>query len=122
MEGECPGAPPFCFSWMGDVTTDREAHGSRDEETGGVPARRVRTTRVRTRCNGERSPDEEVGAQFRAALPQIVRAQVKRAKEGSLLHTRWLWSVAKEAPDSNGNGRAKASLAALLIEQLKSEL
>ena len=107
---------------MVDVTTNKEAQGSRDEETGGGPARRVRTTRVRTRCNGDRSLHEEVGAQLQAALPQIVRAQVKKAKEGSLLHTRWLWNVAKEAPDAEGHGRAKESLAALLMEQLGREL
>ncbi len=60
-----------------------------------------------------------VGAQVREALPQIVRANVKKAKGGSLTHTRWLWSVAGKqlAPA----GRGHDSLAALLREQLEKQ-
>ena len=63
--------------------------------------------------------------QVAAALPHIVRANVAKAKEGSLLHTKWLWGVVeKNMPrqSSEAHAKAKASLAELLMEQLGEEL
>lgn len=56
-------------------------------------------------------------------MPQIVRANVKKAQEGSLQHTKWLWGVVEKMPrPSEEAKRAKESLAALLMEQLRQGL
>lgn len=56
-------------------------------------------------------------------MPQIVRATVKKAREGSLQHTKFLWGVIEKMPKrSDEEARAKESLAALLMEQLGQEL
>ena len=56
------------------------------------------------------------------ALPQIVRAQVKKAKAGSLMHTRWLCSIAEKGLAAADAEKVKTSLAELLMEQLGHEL
>lgn len=64
----------------------------------------------------------EVEQQLTAALPYIVRAQVEKAKEGSLIHTKWLWSVvegAEATQEDSERAKAKESLALLLMEQLE---
>ena len=95
----------------------REARGVR---TG----KRTRAeTKVRTRCTGSRANAEEVQVQLKAALPQIVRANVEKAKGGSLVHTKWLWGVAeKHAPTGPAEQQSKMSLAALLLAQLGDAL
>lgn len=92
-------------------------------ERGATTGRKPRATAVRTRCAGKRTAREEVEAQVVAALPQIVRANVKKAQEGSLQHTRWLWGVVEKMPKQSDEAvRAKQSLAALLLEQLGERL
>ncbi len=87
-------------------------------------ARAARGTRIRTHCQGLRTPGEEVVLQVKAALPEIVKATVEKAKAGSLIHTKWLWGVVEKEPKPQGIGKAKvqASLAALLLEQLQETL
>ncbi len=56
-------------------------------------------------------------------MPEIVKATVDKAKEGSLNHTRWLWAKAEEAEQRRRaeNKQVKESLAALLMEQLEQQ-
>ena len=96
------------------VKTQKQAAGRAESRR----TRRARTTPIRARCKGERSLEEEAGEQLQKASRQIVQAQVKRAKAGSLTHTKWLCSLAKQLPDGKRQGEAKASLAVLLLEQL----
>ena len=111
---------PFPFLWMVRLRQQRqveEAVGGR--RTGASGAARTRGTKVRTRCGGNWTPLEEVREQVEAAMPQIVRANVKMAKSGSLVHTKWLWGVVEKLPKRDENAmEAKRSLAALLMEQL----
>ena len=52
-------------------------------------------------------------------MPQIVRANVKMAKSGSLAHTKYLLGLVEKLPKRDENAmEAKRSLAALLMEQL----
>lgn len=56
-------------------------------------------------------------------MPQIVRANVEMAISGSIVHTKWLWSVVEKLPKRGENAmEAKQSLAALLMEQLGTRL
>ncbi|WP_124848015.1 hypothetical protein [Acidipila sp. EB88] len=58
-------------------------------------------------------------------MPQIVKATVAKAKEGSLIHTKWLWGVMEKNMPRQTTAeqqRAKASLAELLMEQLPGGL
>ncbi len=103
---------------MVDLNTKVKTQKQTAGKTGSSRTGRTRTTQVRARCKGERSLEEEVGEQLQKASRQIVQAQVKRAKAGSLVHTKWLCSVAKQMPDGERQSEAKASLAALLLEQL----
>ena len=55
-------------------------------------------------------------------MPQIVRATVKRAREGSLPHVKWLWEMARAAESGDAAGGQKSaeqSFSLLLMEQLK---
>ncbi len=76
---------------------------------------------MRTRCKG-RTPEDEVEAQFLRAAPHIVKAQVDKAKGGSLVHTKWLWDKAEKSLKRKGSAaaeEARDTLAELLMEQLK---
>jgi hypothetical protein len=70
---------------------------------------------VRQRCSGQRSSDPDVEAEVVAAIPQILRANVKKAKQGSLVHTKWLWGVVEKMPKANG---VKTTLAELLMDEM----
>jgi hypothetical protein len=63
---------------------------------------RARGTQVRKRCNpnaGKESDTEKgMRADVRAAMPQIMRATLKKAKQGSLGHTKWVWGVLEKWP------------------------
>ena len=52
-----------------------------------------------------------------------MRANVEKAKAGSLTHTRWLFSLmeALEEQDQSGEGVSQMSLAEILIKQLKAK-
>jgi hypothetical protein len=119
------GAFLFCcsglFLWMvARVIRKEQAAEALGGERAVAPERKGRGTRVRTRCGGSRTPGEEVERQLRKAMPHIVKANVEKAKEGSLIHTKWLWGVAEKAwsKGSEEHASAKASLAQLLMEQL----
>ena len=78
---------------------------------------------MRSRCRGSAAP-ETVTDEVAAAMPQIVRATVKRAKDGSLPHTKWLWEISQTArsAEREKRGSVKQSLALLLMEQMEREL
>ena len=106
------------FLWVMRVKTkEKGTVALRGELKEGV-ARQRRGTRVRARCSGLRTPDEEVRTQFVEAMPHIVRASVEKAKAGSLVHTKWLWGVIEKLPKKESD-EASVSLAALLMEQLE---
>lgn len=113
---------PFLFLWMVQVKTKiQEQKEALAESARRTPQRKTRTTRVRTRCSAE-TPDEMV-AEVAAAMPQIVRATVKRAQAGSLPHAKWLWVIASAAKDTTVERKGKAqSLSAMLAEQLEKAL
>ena len=75
-----------------------------------------RSTRVRKRCSQGHGSDQDMEAEVVAAIPQILRASVKKAKQGSLMHTKWLWGVVEKMPKANG---VKTTLAELLMEQME---
>ncbi len=58
-------------------------------------------------------------ADVRAAMPQIMRATLKKAKQGSLGHTKWVWGVLEKWPKT---AEVKTTLAELLMEQLPGGL
>ena len=62
----------------------------------------------------------EVRAQLAEALPHVVKAQVDKAKKGSLQHAKWLWEQAQEGLKTKGPAgeKARASLAELLLGEL----
>ena len=108
--------------WMVRVKRQEKEEGLFGERQG-TPERKSRGTKVRTRCKG-RTPDEEVEAQLTAALPHIVKANVEKAKAGSLAHTKWLWDKSENTlriRDGAEAAKARASLAELLMEQLKEQ-
>jgi hypothetical protein len=76
----------------------------------------VRTPRTRQRCSQQQGNDPDVQAEVVAAIPQILRANVKKAKQGSLVHTKWLWGVVEKMPKAHG---VKTTLAELLMEQME---
>ena len=98
-------------------TKEKETVARRGELKEGS-ARQRRGTRVRARCSGQRTPDEEIRTQFVEAMPHIVKASVEKAKAGSLVHTKWLWGVVENLPKKQSE-EAAVSLAALLMEQLE---
>ena len=98
---------------------EEESRQAAPSKARGATTRTRAGTKVRTRCTGNRTNAEEVQVQLKAALPQIVRANVEKAKGGSLVHTKWLWGVAEQhSPAGEVEQRGKRSLAALLLEQL----
>jgi hypothetical protein len=48
-------------------------------------------------------------------MPEIVRANVRKAKQGSLTHTKWLWGVVEKVPKASA---IRTTLGELLQEQL----
>jgi hypothetical protein len=56
-------------------------------------------------------------------VQDIVRANVEKAKAGSLTHTRWLFSLMEVSQDQERckQGEDRKSLAEMLIRQLKEK-
>ena len=52
-----------------------------------------------------------------------MRANVERAKDGSITHTKWLFSLMDAIEDEGpfADGEKRKSLAEILIEQLKNK-
>jgi hypothetical protein len=101
-------------------TTDRTADVSQLAKKVGAGSS-SRSTRVRTRCAGtKRTLAEEVAVQVERSKRAIVRAQVLKAKEGSLAHTKWLWSYAEKARLA-GEEVPEISLAEILLSSLERE-
>lgn len=78
---------------------------------------RARKPTVRKRCNPRESGTTSIEAEVAAAMPQIVRATVRKAKQGSLTHTKWLWGVVEKVPKASA---IRTTLGELLQEQLKN--
>jgi hypothetical protein len=66
---------------------------------------------------------DEAVKQVTEAAQEIMRANVEKAKAGSLTHTRWLFSLmeALEGDEPSPEGDNGKSLAEILIKQLKSK-
>ncbi len=107
------------FLWVVHVKAKTNEQGKAECLALGRGPGMPRKTKVRTRCKG-RDLDNEVRAQMVEALPHIVRAQVAKAKEGSLNHTKWLWGVVEDAMPKKGSegARVKMTLAKLLKDEL----
>jgi hypothetical protein len=73
---------------------------------------------VRKRCNPRESGPANIEAEVAAAMPQIVRANVLKAKQGSLTHTKWLWGVVGKVPKPSA---IRTTLGELLQEQLDND-
>ena len=96
--------------------------GAKRESARNADGKRVRKAaipktrqRCRPRADKDKAAEHSIEADVLAAMPQIVRANVRKAKQGSLVHTKWLWGVVEKMPKSTG---AKNTLAELLMEQL----
>ncbi len=70
-----------------------------------------------------RELQEEAIKQVTEAAREIVRANVEKAKAGSLTHTRWLFSLMEllQEEESPENQAQQKSLAEMLIKQLKNK-
>jgi hypothetical protein len=53
--------------------------------------------KTRKRCNPRLDHEESVW-EVAAAMPQILRANVLKAEQGSLAHTKFLWGVVERMP------------------------
>lgn len=77
------------------------------------------------RCDQSKSHPfhDEAVKQVTEAVQDIVRANVEKAKAGSLTHTRWLFSLMEVSQDQERckQGEDRKSLAEMLIRQLKEK-
>ncbi len=66
---------------------------------------------------------DEAVKQIGEAAEEIMRANVERAKDGSITHTKWLFSLMDAIEDEGpfADGEKRKSLAEILIEQLKNK-
>ncbi len=115
---------PFLFLWTVRLKQQRQAvEAVRGKRAGAAGVGRMRETAIRTRCSGTWTPAEEVREQVEAAMPQIVKANVQKAKAGSLMHTKFLLGLVERLPKRDEDAmEAKRSLAALLMTQLGEAL
>jgi len=77
------------------------------------------------RCNQSKHHElhDEAVKQVTEAAQEIMRANVEKAKAGSLTHTRWLFHLMEELRDEEATpkGARRKSLAEILIKQLKDK-
>jgi len=92
------------------------------EEATGIKSQRTRAPR---RNQGKhRHLHDEALKQVTEAAQEIMRANVEKAKTGSLTHTRWLFSLMEALQEQEEESPARASrksLAEMLIKQLEDK-
>jgi hypothetical protein len=86
---------------------------------------RSQRTRPPRRDKGKhRQLHDEAVKQVTEAAQEIMRANVEKAKTGSLTHTRWLFSLMEALQEQEEQSPARASrksLAEMLIKQLEDK-
>ena len=126
--GALDGAPIF-VGRMGHVKSRTEETQSARRETTIIGERSTGAARRKPRTQlrgcgkaGASHWHEEVSRQVAESAQDIVRANVEKAKAGSLSHTKWLCGLVEQG---YAEERAKASepqksLAEILLEQLRA--